>query len=95
MTSSKDQSAGAATPPRGSREWMSLAAIGLVMIIATGPGVLLVNRPETFLGLPLIYGWGILWYFVMSGIALLSDRFLWQRDRGDEVADGEGDIDAG
>lgn len=49
--------------------------------MATGPGVLLVNRPETFLGLPLIYVWGILWYLFICGIALVTDHFIWSKDK--------------
>ena len=47
------------------------------MCMAVGPGVLLVNRPDMFLGLPLLYAWGIFWYVVIVAIALLAYRYVW------------------
>jgi len=49
----------------------------IAMLMGVGPGVLLVNRPETFLGLPLLYAWGIFWYLVIGAIALLAYLFVW------------------
>jgi len=68
-----------------SREWISVIALVIAMILATGPGVLLVNRPATIFGLPLIYAWGILWFFIMGSIALATDRLIWrpESERGD------------
>jgi len=48
------------------------------MILGVGPGVLLVNRPETILGIPLLYAWGLLWYFVQVGIAVVAYVYLWR-----------------
>ncbi|MBD3671974.1 MAG: hypothetical protein HUJ26_00485 [Planctomycetaceae bacterium] len=50
----------------------------LVMILATGPGVLLVNRAEQVCGIPLVYLWGIIWYFVIVAIALIAYWKLWK-----------------
>ncbi len=55
-----------------------MVALFLAMAMATGPGVMLVNRPVTILGLPAIYFWGILWYFIIGGMAVLADRWLWR-----------------
>jgi hypothetical protein len=52
----------------------------LSMIMGTGPGVLIVNRPETFMGLPLVYTWGILWYLVLVAVALVAYFALWRSD---------------
>ncbi len=51
----------------------------LAMIMGVGPGVLLVNRPDTLLGLPRIYTWGLLWYAVHIVIVITAYRFLWRR----------------
>ena len=52
----------------------------LAMIAATGPGVLLVNRAEMVAGIPLVYAWGIAWYFVLVAIALVAYFKLWTTD---------------
>ncbi len=60
---------------------LSLAFV-IAMLMSVGPGVLLVNRPEAFLGLPILYAWAIFWYFVLVAIALLAFFFVW-RDKPD------------
>ena len=50
----------------------------LVMVLATGPGVLLVNRPQQWGGIPIIYLWGILWYFVIVVMAFIAYIKLWK-----------------
>ena len=50
------------------------------MILGTGPGVVLVNRPETVGGIPLVYAWGILWYVVLVVIAIVAYRWLWNSE---------------
>ena len=49
----------------------------LSMILGTGPGVLLVNRPETFWGIPLVYAWGIFWYLVQVIVVLIAYFTVW------------------
>ena len=61
--------------------WILTAAFAFAMFMAVGPGVLLVNRPDTFIGLPLLYAWGIFWYLVIVVIALAAYRFVWVDDR--------------
>ena len=73
-----------------SKEWIPALAIFIAMVMATGPGVLLVNRSETVLGLPLIYAWGILWYLIIGTIALLTDFFIWRHDDAEEAEEAEG-----
>ena len=51
----------------------------LAMIMGVGPGVLLVNQPDTLLGLPRIYTWGLLWYAVHVVIVAMAYRFLWRQ----------------
>lgn len=62
------------------RERRFLYALLVAMLMATGPGVLLVNRPETLLGFPIIYLWGVGWFFVIGIIAWLTDRHVWRHD---------------
>ncbi len=63
----------------------------LAMIMGVGPGVLLVNRPDTLLGLPIVYTWGLFWYAVHIVIVVMAYRFLWRespdRDRDDRERD--------
>ncbi len=66
------------------REWIFVSALIVSMVIATGPGVLLVNRPETVLGFPSIYVWGVVWYLVIAGLAVATDRLVWSKDCGSE-----------
>ena len=63
----------------GIELWL-LLAISVCLLMAVGPGVLLVNRPETFLGLPLVYGWALFWYLVIAWIAWQMDRAVWRKD---------------
>ncbi|MEW4486665.1 hypothetical protein AB1L42_01205 [Thalassoglobus sp. JC818] len=56
-----------------------LAAIfSLSVIMGTGPGILLVNRPESILGIPLVYAWGILWYFVQVFVVIVASWTVWR-----------------
>lgn len=72
------------------REFILVGALILSMIIATGPGVLLVNRPETVFGFPIIYVWGVAWYLIIAGLAVTADRLVWRKDsREDDEADTE------
>ena len=57
------------------------AAFTFAMFMAVGPGVLLVNRPDTFVGVPLLYAWGVFWYLVIVVIALAAYRFVWSDNR--------------
>ena len=59
--------------------WTLGLVFALAMVMGTGPGVLLVNRAELFLGLPVIYVWGVLWYGVQLSVILLSYALLWRR----------------
>jgi len=52
----------------------------IAMIMGVGPGVQLVNRPESVMGLPLLYVWGLLWYAVHIVIVTTAYLYLWRRD---------------
>lgn len=68
-----------ATPlPGHARLSATLAFVfALSMVLGTGPGVLLVNRPETIAGIPLVYAWGILWYVVQVAVVLIAYFTIW------------------
>lgn len=71
-----------------------IALFLLAMVMATGPGVLLVNTPTTILGIPAVYAWGILWYFVIVGVALTAFFTLWKKSAA-EISDSVSDPDPG
>jgi len=58
--------------------WTLAGLFVLTMVMGAGPGVLLVNRPETFFGLPLVYAWGIFWYLVQVAIAIVAYVTIWK-----------------
>jgi hypothetical protein len=76
------------SPPSATLRNVLLALFFIAMIAATGPGVLLVNRPEMIVGIPLVYAWAIGWYFVLVAIALVAYCKLWTAD--DSSEDGPG-----
>ena len=57
----------------------------LAMVMGPGPGLRLVN-PEPaaaregllFLGLPVIYAWGLFWYGVQAAVVLTACLTLWK-----------------
>ena len=59
--------------------WILGLAFALTMVMGPGPGVLLVNRAELFLGWPLVYVWGVFWYGVQLSVILLSYALLWRQ----------------
>lgn len=84
------------TTRKPSRLGLVLAALFIFsLIMAVGPGVLLVNRPTTVCGIPLVYAWGLLWYAVIVAIAVIANTCLWSRhqtyeDAAPEPADRAG-----
>lgn len=71
-------------------ELFFLGALILSMVIATGPGVLLVNRPETMFGFPIIYVWGVAWYAVIGTLAVTADRLVWKKECEIEESESSG-----
>ena len=57
------------------------------MVMGPGPGLRLVN-PEPnasgdallFLGLPVIYAWGLVWYGVQAAVVITASVTLWKSD---------------
>ncbi len=69
--------------------WLLTGIFVLAMLMGPGPGLLLfANRPVPSLGgLPLLYVWGIGWFFVQVFVVLTAYLFVW-RDPEDSAADG-------
>lgn len=58
--------------------WFLSILFAMSLVMGAGPGVLLVNRPERLLGLPIVYVWGLFWYAVQAAVIVLAYRFLWR-----------------
>jgi len=62
-----------------------LLLFALAMVMGPGPGLHLVN-PETttardsllFLGLPVIYAWGLFWYGVQAAVVVTACLTIWK-----------------
>ena len=65
------------TPGRRRLSILLTVAFVLAMLLGVGPGVALVNRPESVLGLPILYVWGLLWFAVHVAIATTAYIYLW------------------
>ena len=66
-----------------------LAAIFVfATFMGSGPGLYLVNpapddsSPATFLGMPILFAWAVLWFFVQAGIVLVAYCKLWTKRDG-------------
>ncbi len=60
----------------------------VAMFMGAGPGLRLINpdasNPDavyTFLGLPVIYAWAILWYLVMAILILTAYFKIWSKEK--------------
>ncbi len=62
-----------------------LTAIFVVaMLLGPGPGLLLVNDADwSLMGLPIIYAWGIVWYFVQVAVVVAAYLFVWRDPESD------------
>jgi len=73
--------------PQRTRSRLGYVLAGVfafAMIMAVGPGVLLVSRPIMVLGLPLLHVWAIAWYFVIVAVAMVAYFCIWRyEDAGD------------
>ncbi len=75
---------------RPARKWLTIilaVVFVLSIILGAGPGVLLVNRPETIVGVPLVYAWGILWYIVQVIVVLIAYFTTWKQAAEDMECD--------
>jgi len=71
------------TDSRMKLGWILTAIFALAMFLGAGPGILIVNQPATWLGLPRIYVWGIFWCAVEITVVVVAYRFVWTTN--DEV----------
>jgi hypothetical protein len=67
--------------------WLTVAMV-VAMIMGPGPGLRLVNpglndpiESYFFLGLPVIYAWGILWFVVQLVIVILAYIMVWSAEK--------------
>lgn len=65
---------------RRGLSWILGIAFAFALVMGAGPGTLLVNKPTTVLGLPMIYAWGLLWYLVQMVIVLLAYFLIWSKN---------------
>ena len=76
-------------PTSRKRLALVLAAVFVLsMIMGAGPGVLLVNTPQPWLGLPSLCTWGLIWYSVQAITAICAYLFVW-RDSQDGSASSD------
>ena len=74
--------------PKKHRQRLGLVlflVFALAMVMGPGPGLRLVNPEPTaardsllFLGLPVIYAWGLFWYGVQAAVVLTACLTIWK-----------------
>lgn len=60
--------------------WGLTIAFVVALLMGPGPGTMLVNTAEPFLGVPTLYAWGMLWYLVEVAVVVLAYFFVWRFD---------------
>ena len=73
------------TKPRSRLGIILFLLFVLAMFMGPGPGLRLVNPEPTatgeallFLGLPVIYAWGLFWFGVQSAVVITASVTLWK-----------------
>ena len=72
---------------RKKLSWFLAALFVFALIMGPGPGMLLINQPRSFLGLPQLYAWGLLWYAVEVGIVTAAYLFVWSPASHDDATE--------
>jgi len=49
----------------------------VAMLLGAGPGILLVNTPAPWIGLPRLYVWGLFWCTVEIAVVVTAYIFVW------------------
>ena len=67
----------------------TLVAIFLIaLIMGPGPGSLMINspgsEPKSWFGMPALYVWAVLWFFVEAAVIIVAARFLWRKGQDNE-----------
>lgn len=64
-----------------------LIVFGVAMVMGPGPGMYLINPdphgtgpPVTLLGMPILYAWAVLWFFVQLAVVILAYVKVWSRE---------------
>ena len=68
------------TKAKSSLGWVLTLIFAVAMFMGAGPGLLLVNKPVSFLGIPLLYAWGLLWYAVQAAVVITAYFTVWRED---------------
>lgn len=62
-----------------------IAVFLLAMVMGPGPGLRLINPDAsdpnatfTFAGIPILYAWGLFWYFVQLVAIIIAYKKLWK-----------------
>ncbi|MFP6872688.1 MAG: hypothetical protein VCA55_04185 [Verrucomicrobiales bacterium] len=63
-----------------------LTVIFLVaLVMGPGPGSLLIappgSDPPFWFGMPALYLWAILWFFIEAAVIIIAARTLWRKER--------------
>jgi len=60
----------------------------LALIMGPGPGSLMINPPGSeakfWFGMPALYVWAVLWFFVEAAVIIVAARFLWGKGQDNE-----------
>jgi hypothetical protein len=58
--------------------WILAGVFAFAMILGAGPGILFVNQPEMWFGLPRLYVWGMFWCTVEIAVVVVAYVFVWR-----------------
>ena len=58
--------------------WILTGVFAAAMLMGAGPGIVLVNQPTMWLGLPRLYTWGIFWCAIEIGVVVVAYCFVWK-----------------
>ncbi len=55
------------------------------LVMGAGPGSLLIappgSDPPLWFGMPALYLWAVLWFFVEAAVILIAARTLWRKEK--------------
>ena len=58
------------------------------LVMGPGPGSLMINPPGSeakfWFGMPALYVWAVLWFFVEATVIIVAARFLWGKVQDNE-----------
>jgi hypothetical protein len=76
--------------------WLTVTMV-FAMLMGPGPGLYLVNPdvndPDAvylIAGIPIVYAWGIFWFFVQVAIIVTAFRTVWREEEHDAFSNNGG-----